>query len=1259
MFMIRLCGLIFCVLALAPAATAQLLGWKGQWIPIYSENFETGARSGIFLDGAPIVTDPAMVLSGKASLHLNGPARVSTDPAVWRLQPNTNYIVELRYRVLSPGNDTDFLFVSLHPPESRDMQTSIYLPSLFRNAVSVGTFSSGAQTNDSASYVLDIAAGRAVSIVIDDVVIYRLEPTPTSAPASRSILESLPFPRLGAWNFGNPNYTASSGLGGGQPYYYSVEQVENGLAFADVIAGLALDAIGTDSIRRLRQLNPNAVIVPSQSFVDGPATTPPLPSTAVVSLPTRFWRGVADAWYVKNSEGKDVQGTDAPHFLREMNLTRYSPVVGGETYADYVVDWFTRTVFRSGIWDGFFTDNLYARINPVLPNRRNPALIDADFNSNGLRDETPAAITDWVSAGLIDLLRKLRSIVGDTALFMGNAGWEPESTLAPHINGYAIECINMAWEPPGSTSKSEAGWRRAFDAYRVVQATTRRPSTNIVNGCGGTYAGYSGPFLTPTPADIARQRLVLGTTLLDDGFYYYTLCCASSAPYWFDEMSVNEKGVAVQDRQHKGYLGAPLSSATELAPGGPTILREDFDSGSLPSNLSASGAVSVTNSVDEVIAGSGSLVLHNPDHSKVGIVSVRTRAGALQLNAGKTYLVRLDWRIFETLDDEFRVSVCASGVPCDQSRAVGIVAGNSGAINMPLTVAAPATASVLELGIYNGGGKIAIDNLQVIEDGAGPWRRDFENGFVLVNPLKKSHTFTRADLAGILNRTGVRRIRGTQAPGVNSGAAVTDSLTLDPFDAIVLLADRIDAPREPVTSLPYGVSQGAVSVITDGSGADLKVGFGIVEPDAPDVAPNGLAIFGYTQNGVLVSEAGVSASSPVRSGRIYAEVAGSVNTGIAIANPNAEPATLSFFFTDSNGNNFGSGTTVAPARGKLTGFLNEAPFSATANLSGTFTFTSTVPVGVIALRGLINERGEYLRTTLPVSPIAVTDGAIVFPHFADGGGWTTRVVLVNPSDQVQNGALQFMGKGTATASPVPVSVSVNGQTGSTFNYSLPPRSSRVFRTSGSPLVNQSGSVNVTPSSGSRSPDGVVIFSYNRGGVTVSEAGVAASRANTAFRMYAEMSEDRLIQTGVAVVNASAAAMTLRVELNTLAGTSFGPVGTIRLVAGAQFAGFLNQIPGFENTAGPFRGVLRISSDAPFAVTGLRGRYNSRADFLITTTPALDETVPPSSSAIIPHLAFGSGYSTQMILMNAASSRISRGTVQLVSETGTPLGIVIR
>jgi len=55
------------------------------------------------------------------------------------------------------------------------------------------------------------------------------------------------------------------------------------------------------------------------------------------------------------------------------------------------------------------------------------------------------------------------------------------------------------------------------------------------------------------------------------------------------------------------------------------------------------------------------------------------------------------------------------------------------------------------------------------------------------------------------------------------------------------------------------------------------------------------------------------------------------NTGIAIANPNDQSATVSFYFTDADGLNFGSGTTNDRREPAGCRILNEAPYNGSSS----------------------------------------------------------------------------------------------------------------------------------------------------------------------------------------------------------------------------------------------------------------------------------------------------------------------------------------
>jgi hypothetical protein len=738
---------------------------------------------------------------------------VVTNPQVVTLAANTTYIVEFKYRMIAPGSGGNALYCWFQPAGTTDSTLWSFANPLLNNASATGTFSTGLLTGHAASYVLSLRASGGASIVIDDIVFYRQDAIQTtSTPAAWDNLQSLPFPRLG-YNFNGAIIWAAQPSSGGAPSPYSVEQVEYRLAFGDVLtavdnSGLSLEPA---NVRRLRQLNPNLVILPyriaqEQEMEPNPA--------GIIDIDNVFQQGIADGWYVRDTEGNYVYEAAWPG-SRPMNISPFCPVVNGATFMTSLEGWLLNPVFPTGMWDGVLFDNLFGRINPYVPGASNPALLDYDWNRNGLRDETPASSSDMTRQAGTQFLSDLRNAVGGSQIIVGNAGPFPELAFAPYVNGYLFEAWNTAWDYSFLPEKVSGGWRKAFDDYRYMQAHTAAPQTLLLTGTGISSAAPGAVYVTPTADDIQTNRFVLGSALLEDGFYgYYGPEGANSpaVPFWFDEFSVDANGVAVDDPADKGYLGQALSDATELATPGTLVYQQDFESGSLPSSLlpNAASGVLVSRSPNDVIGGSYGLVLDNPDHTTQGFVGVQTSSTAVPLIAGNTYLLTFDWRIVETLDGAFNVYVVDNSQSPSPNlefyQTGGVVAGDSGSAQVSFTVTSSGNWSILFF-MIDGGGRVAIDNIRLYNGGVGPWRRDFENGFVLVNPYNRSQTFSASDLAGGLRRAGIRRILGTQAPGVNNGQAVTGDLTLGPFDAIILLADHVPARVHPVRR-PVGPGRG-------------------------------------------------------------------------------------------------------------------------------------------------------------------------------------------------------------------------------------------------------------------------------------------------------------------------------------------------------------------------------------------------------------------------------------------------------------------
>ncbi len=464
------------------------------------------------------------------------------------------------------------------------------------------------------------------------------------------------------------------------------------------------------------------------------------------------------------------------------------------------------------------------------------------------------------------------------------------------------------------------------------------------------------------------------------------------------------------------------------------------------------------------------------------------------------------------------------------------------------------------------------------------------------------------------------------------------------------------------TEMMFSVPAGSFSLLTDGGSSRVSAGYASVEPLPFHSAPSGFAILGHRQDGILVSESELVASGPVTGGRIFAELGGGSRTGVSVANPNSETATIDFHFTDWNGVDLGAGSVDIPGGAQVVRFLGEDPFLIERGLfAGTFTFRSSVPVTVGAIRGFTNERSEFLATTIPVTGlVGARTRTVVIPHFAQGGGWTSDLVLLNSSDNAIRGSVRFLGQGTPLAPAGEISVILDGQSGDEFEYSVPPRSVRRMRMLGPASPTRTGSVQISPATLEIAPAAFIILSYRPGDFTISETVLEASPLSPAFRMYAEVSGQEgqagSTRTAIAVANLAPGPATLAFELLSTDGVPLGLVGSATVPGRGQLAVFLNQVRGLEALPLPFRGVLRIttSEGEGIAVAALRGRINERRDFLLVATPArVEGTFELRTDVFLPLLVVGGGYSTEFILFAGSRNQTTSGTLRFLSATGAP------
>ena len=273
---------------------------------------------------------------------------------------------------------------------------------------------------------------------------------------------------------------------------------------------------------------------------------------------------------------------------------------------------------------------------------------------------------------------------------------------------------------------------------------------------------------------------------------------------------------------------------------------------------------------------------------------------------------------------------------------------------------------------------------------------------------------------------------------------------------------------------------------------------------------------------------------------------------------------------------------------------------------------------------------------------------IWFPHFADGGGYTTTLILINTSNAAETGTLRVLDD-----NGIPMKVNqVGGTSDSSFKYSIPYAGVYRFQTDGFPVTTKTGWVQLTPDDGTAAPVGAGVFAYNPGSVLVTESGIPAAVPTMKARIFVDLSGGH--NTGLAIGNPSGsnASITLKAYQSdgvTGVGTSQGPLTIPPYGHSAKFA---NEI--ITGLSAGFSGVLEISSAAPFVALTVRSLINERNDFLLTTFPIADASRSAAVPLVFPQIADGGGFATQFILLSPVGAADT--TLGFYDKDGKPLPV---
>ncbi len=482
---------------------------------------------------------------------------------------------------------------------------------------------------------------------------------------------------------------------------------------------------------------------------------------------------------------------------------------------------------------------------------------------------------------------------------------------------------------------------------------------------------------------------------------------------------------------------------------------------------------------------------------------------------------------------------------------------------------------------------------------------------------------------------------------------------------------RIDAYRSLLAaytnnSPPLSVAPGGVALYqTAGINRQPQAGYATGDSES-GIVPYGLAVFSFRQNGVTVAEAGVPASPPTTAARIFVDfrsdtpgnTEGKVNTGIGIVNCGFSTANVVYTLRDLTGTILSSAQGTIDAGAHFAKFIDQikevAPdFSLPSDYKTTIRFGSLEiagdqPLSILALRQTTNSRGEALFTTTPAADLTqpLTSAPIYFPQFADGGGYTPTLVLLNTSDKVEVGTFQILGDNGVPFAANPL----GGTSDSRFQYSIPPGGTYRFQTDGIPTSPNVGWIRLKPDAGTSTPVGAGIFSYSSGGILVSEAGVPAASPTTHARVYVDLSGNH--NTGLAVANPAdtESAVTIKAFQSDGVTEAGAAQGDLRLAGKGHNARFATELIS-ELPAG-FAGVLDVQSASPFVALTIRSLINERSDFLLTTFPIADQNSLAPSPVIFPQIADGGGFVTQFILLGTGAP--SSTVLRFHADDGSPL-----
>jgi hypothetical protein len=570
------------------------------------------------------------------------------------------------------------------------------------------------------------------------------------------------YPRLGLYG---------SMYGDGYPLWDSTGTV-NMVAVSEIarydeviIDASPLTPYRPDVTALIRGINPGISML---AYVTGhdiwDANTP----DSTVNFPTRYNHLVRNlGGYLYNKQGT--------YFSQSRVNIAKRDAFGRFTVAEAVADLFNDALVKSGQWNGVFLDVFCNGIGWMESPAESVDYVRAGYSSFASFDAA------W-KAGTDTLANRLRRIAGPSVILVGNCA---SGTKYVSFNGWMRENFpyqqggswfsNMYWDPGG---------------YFADEQHFLAPRHNYIFSAAGAATPYS--------SDNARKiRLGLATASLGTGFHVFGPSSRLSRPYayhdwWYDEYSVDlTTGNSATDRAHTGWLGQPLGAYYQMLWAGSNpdaVTNPGFES-SVSTGWTLFSTIGSTVTRDTTTAAVGSASAH------VTVPATSSVPWAVAYTSTGTLTVGITWQASATFWAKAstpRNITVALALPTSGGLGAQVVTiGTTWKQYQAVIVSSGTGTAELQFQLGGEAGDVWLDDCHLQIGSSSVYRRDFQNGSILINPSANSLTVP-------LERS-FRKIHGTVDPFVNDGSTV-NQVTIASLDAVFLIGTDQIAPS-PILDL--------------------------------------------------------------------------------------------------------------------------------------------------------------------------------------------------------------------------------------------------------------------------------------------------------------------------------------------------------------------------------------------------------------------------------------------------------------------------